>query len=102
MSLSQILADAIYTAAVAEDGVFVDASGKSHDVRVVPTYSSGTMLGEADVGLRALATSFTVRKESISLRPTGGEKLVVDGTTYCVDGQALDLNPAEWGLNVIT
>ena len=98
--LGDAMTDAIYASAVAEDAVYVDASGAETAVRVVPQRLADDIMIAADVGVRGVLQQFAIRKSSLNHRPTQGELVEYNGARYCVARLADDLTEQEWLIDV--
>lgn len=96
MTLDDIVASGVYGTLVAEEATYVDASGESVALRVIPAQEPATFLGEASRPVTSTRRWFALRKSSLDHRPQSGEVVVHAGTRYCVDGKAEDISPEEW------
>ena len=100
MSLDALVTDAAYSTLVADDATYADSFGDEHSVRVVQEHDQATLIG-AEVSVRGATIAFRMRKSELETTPKKGERLLHDGTTYCVDGAPIDLNTKEWLIYVV-
>lgn len=96
MSLDSMITDSVYQTDVAEDAVYIDASGESIAVRVIPEYDPTVMLAAAEIGVRGVRQAFSLRKSSLAFRPRKGDHIDHGGARYCLLADANHFSAAEW------
>jgi len=100
MTLRDMITDSVYRSLVAENATFIDPSGDEIAVRIVPQTNADDVVIGAEIGMRGNQRQFFIRKSSLSHRPCEGDKIVYEGSTYCIARLADDFNKDEWLIDV--